>query len=243
VKRKIIAAVLAAALFFCLYPSGAGASVEVHLVDESQFFSVNDLKPYLGWPIMYDGPGKWLVESAHPDIAAINDAIENYKRVVGSFSLEPFPAFVSGKFIRPRVFFTPFFIDSAEHSGKIGGWYDGRCNFIVLTWRAVSYGENGIKGVFAHEMGHWVWKNILTAEEKLEYQNIVGKPNQDDIELCQEYRFNPEDLVEDWFADDFGRYACCVEYSGNLEPILGMSGGDKDELLRFFQRFKKDGVS
>lgn len=147
---------------------------------------------------------------------------------------------MTGDYIVPILVFVPATITNIERMGKPKtiAFYDHSINFIAITYSALDSGENGIEEAFTHELGHWVWYNVLNEREKQQYLGLSGKPNQHDQDLLKAYNIDENRLVEEWFAEDFRVYAAKVPDNG-VESDFGNSHGDPEKLHSFFNKFRK----
>ena len=138
----------------------------------------------------------------------------------------------------PTVFVTPVEVEYLDAKARPRGWYDSAYNILVITVGAVDKGKDTFIGVYAHELGHWFWSNVLTAKDKEKYQSIIGEFNDNEIANAKFfYGDKQEYIVFERFAEDFRIYACEIKSIGEIKPVFEQSQGNPKELKSFFSRF------
>ncbi|NPV72324.1 MAG: hypothetical protein HPY89_00720 [Pelotomaculum sp.] len=238
VRTKMAAvALVTAVLIFFFVPQMNALSAEL-LEQEQQCFCIQDLKLKfsLFLPLSLIGEGKYTLEVVHLTPETKSKITSEFTQAVKDIKLKPFPG------TAPSVLLLPITLTEITKKGEIDttACFNPRYNTIILTMRSLTGGVGSIKGVLAHEFGHWVWWNILSDDEKKEYNRITGEPGPADLALCEKYNLDPSFLIQEWFAEDFRIYA--VGESEVNKSKLGASRGCSSELAKFFSRLVNDNV-
>ncbi len=240
IKSLFLLAVMIIAITFTTNPARAEERVYVKLIEKDETFSVQDISiKFL--PLMFYGGEKWIVEPVMLSGEEKDKILKIYYNAAEILdeSLMQLPMYANDNFVMPSVVISLLKLTEIKSPGKTLAWYSSWLNQIILTHKAFSLGEKELAGVLAHELGHWVWHNVLSEDEKLQYRELAGQPDKCDRILLSVLGldgYGEDVLIQEWFAEDFRMYAAGLP-DGEYSARLGRSKGDPERLQEFFNRF------
>lgn len=238
---KQITKLIITLIFLFSFGSTVEASVLYTSTKENHTFRVGDIKPQY-FPVYFGAAGRWNIEvykDKKEDVEVYySKAQESLKRI--SNNLKCFPIYINSDLVYPKIYISPIKLQKEGRPGITGAWYDGPFNNIVITTDTINnFDQDTITYTMAHELGHWVWAQIISDEERQQYKKIAGSITKEDLSLMDKYQLDKERVIQEWFADDFAQYACLLQIDPTKEGYspLGGSHGKPDYLYNYFKRY------
>ncbi|MBF7084350.1 hypothetical protein IT084_15455 [Desulfallas sp. Bu1-1] len=230
-KKQLVIIIMAVVFATAIYPTSSWAG--------NTFLPKDIIFNY--FPLSPSAPGEWIVEpiERHEFALEYENVIQKMKNALEQVSqkIKPFQSFDADneKWLEPQLVLVPSVVHLQGRPGETMAWYDYDFNTLAITWNVLK-NENDIAPVFSHELGHWVWFNILTEEEKQQYLKIAGKPDQSDLDVAKKYQLDSDELLQEWFAEDFRVYVVGLKYE-NIN-IHFKSHGEPEKLKEYFSKFR-----